>query len=225
MTTAVLAGSTGLVGSHILTHLLTSPNTSSVHAYTRRSLPTADPKAHALQSTDTSTWSSLFPQSAQLFLSALGTTKASAGSVEKQRAIDLDLNYSLAQAAKSAGVDTYVLISSQGANSASSFAYPKMKGELEDKVKALGFKHCVILRPGLIVGDRQESRPAEAVARFLAGALRKVSPGMVEGFAQDADVIAKAAVRAGELCLQGKRDEGVWMLGQAEIVKLAKEDN
>lgn len=44
-----------------------------------------------------------------------------------------------------------------------------MKGELEDAVKALEFDHTVILRPGLIVGNRQETRFGEAVGRKLAG--------------------------------------------------------
>lgn len=101
-------------------------------------------------------------------------------------------------------------------------AYPKMKGELEEKVKALGFKHTVILRPGLIVGTRQESRPAEAALRYVAGGLSKLSGSLVDFWAQDADVIAKAAVEAGLQCVEGKREAGVWEVGQAEIVRLGK---
>lgn len=43
-----------------------------------------------------------------------------------------------------------------------------MKGELEDSVKALDFDHTIILRPGLIVGSRGESRKAEFVVRSIA---------------------------------------------------------
>ena len=64
--------------------------------------------------------------SPSIFFSALGTTKASAGSIEKQREIDHDLNLSVAQTAKQNGAKTFVLISANGANSnKSSFAYPK----------------------------------------------------------------------------------------------------
>lgn len=121
-------------------------------------------------------------------------------------------------------MSTYVLISSGGADAKSRFAYPAMKGELEERVKALGFDHCVILRPGLILGERQEKRWAEGLARGLAGALRSVSPGFVEGWAQDAGVIARAAVRAGVECVEGRGKEGVWEVGQAEIVKLGKDE-
>ncbi|KAF2205370.1 NAD dependent epimerase/dehydratase family protein-like protein [Delitschia confertaspora ATCC 74209] len=228
MTSAVLAGSTGLVGSHILSHLLSHPSISSVHAYTRRDLPNppSSTQLHPLQSTDISTWPSLFPSSPtpQLFISALGTTRAAAGGLDNQRKIDLDLNLSLARAAKKAGCTTYVLISSNSASSTSMSPYLRMKGELEDKVKELGFKYTVFLQPGLIMGERSESRPAEAVARGLAGWIRKVAPGFVEGWAQDKDTIARAAVRAGLECLEGKREEGVHVIGQAEIVKLGKEE-
>lgn len=165
-----------------------------------------------------------------MFISALGTTRAAAGSVENQRKIDLDLNYDLAKSAKDAGVDTYVLISSNSANATSSFAYIRLKGEIEDRIKSLGFKHTVILRPGLLLGSRNETRLAEALLRNIAFGLRKVAGGRaVDGWAQDADVIARAAVTAGLKCLEGKGqgggegERGVWILGQKEIVELGKE--
>ncbi|KAF2009611.1 hypothetical protein BU24DRAFT_428509 [Aaosphaeria arxii CBS 175.79] len=227
-TAAALAGSTGLVGSHILTQLLSHPSILAVNAYTRRELPqeTASPKLYPLSSTDTSVWPSLFPRSPapSLFISALGTTRAAAGGVDAQRKIDLDLNYDLAVAAKDAGVQTYVLVSSGGANANSMAAYPKMKGELEEKVKALGFKHTVILRPGLILGTRGESRPAEAVVRHIAWGLKRVTPALTNFWAQDAETIARAAVEAGVRCEEGKREgkEGVWELGQKDILELGE---
>lgn len=116
-----------------------------------------------------------------------------------------------------------MLISSGGANSKSMMAYVKMKGELEDMVKGLGFKHTVILRPGMILGNREESRPAEAVMRGFAGALKKISPALTNFWGQDADTIARAAVVAGLRCVEGKKEDGVWEIGQAEIVSLGKQ--
>ncbi|KAF3042662.1 Protein fmp52, mitochondrial [Didymella heteroderae] len=226
MTTAVVAGSTGLVGSNILSQLLAHPSFSSVYAYARRDLPnpTATTKLNPLTSTDTSTWTSMFPRSPapSIFFSGLGTTKAQAGSIEAQRKIDYDLNLALAKAAKDAGVDTYVLISSGSANSQSSFAYIKMKGELEDSVKALGFKHTVVVRPGLILGGREDSRPAEFAIQKVAGLFKSVTPKLTDFWAQDAATIARAAVNAGVQCVDGKKEEGVWVLGQDEINTLGK---
>ena len=175
---------------------------------------------------DSGSWSSLIPSATpKLFISALGTTKGQAGSFAAQRAIDYDLNLSLAQAAKSAGVETYVLISVNGAKANALVPYSKMKGELEEAVQALGFKHTVIVRPGLIVGEREDTRMAEAVVRKFAIWAGAVSSAAKDFWAQDADVIARAAVRSGIECVEGKREnskEGVWFLEQADIVRMGK---
>ncbi|KAH6629059.1 NAD dependent epimerase/dehydratase family protein-like protein [Boeremia exigua] len=226
MTTAALAGSTGLVGSHILSQLLAHSSFSSVYAYARRDLPnpTATTKLNPLTSSDTSTWSGMFPREShpKIFFSGLGTTKAQAGSIEAQRKIDYDLNLELAKAAKEAGVDTYVLISSGNANAKSNFAYVQMKGQLEDDVKALGFKHTILVRPGLILGGRTDSRPVEFAFQSVAKLLKGLTPKLTDSWAQDAATIARAAVNAGVQCVEGKKEEGVWELGQADITALGK---
>lgn len=100
-----------------------------------------------------------------------------------------------------------------------------MKGELEDAVTALGFPHLVIVRPGLIVGERSEVRVPELMARRLAGFLGATIGDRGKDFwAQDAVVIARAGVAAGLACLEGKEGwtEGTRVLGQADIVKYGR---
>ena len=90
----------------------------------------------------------------------------------------------------------------------------------------MDFDKVVIVRPGLIVGDRaQESRAVEASFRALAKGLGAVSGGHLKDFwAQDADVIAAAAVTAGIMAVKGKAptDEKVWVVDQKEILRLGK---
>lgn len=175
-----------------------------------------------ITSPDSSSWPSLFPSSSELFISALGTTRAAAGGFENQKKIDYDLNFALAQAAKKAGTKHYVLISSGGASPSSPFGYAKMKGELEQAVKDLDFDHCVILRPGLIVGERSEMRTAEFIMRKAAQGAGSVHNGLKDFWAQDADVIARAAVRAGMDCVEGKEPEKFRILGGADIIRLGR---
>jgi uncharacterized protein YbjT (DUF2867 family) len=195
-----------------------------VHALARRTPASTDPKLHPLVSSESSQWpsqlSAITPPPS-IFLSALGTTKGAAGSVEAQRKIDLDLNLDLAKAAKAAGVKVYVLISTSGANAHSFMAYPKMKGELEDSVKAIGFDTTIILRPGLLLGDRTESRPAEWVVRKIAGAVGMLGNGAKDFWAQDADVVGKAAIAAGLEALKGEKPK-VWDIGMADIIRLGR---
>lgn len=162
----------------------------------------------------------------EIFYSGLGTTRAIAGGLENQRKIDHDLNIALARAAKDAGVKVYVLISSAGANKTSYNPYLKMKGEIEEAVSELGFEKTVLIKPGLLVGTRraEDSRLSEYILRSVAVGVGKVSGGRLKDFwAQDADVVGKAAFAAGLRALDGKAPEGkVWTVGQADVIKFGR---
>lgn len=222
---AALLGCTGLVGSQILSSLLALPSFPHIHAIARRdALPQTSPNLSIIANPDTTAWpaalKSISP-SPQILLSALGTTKAAAGTFAAQRAIDYDLNLAVARAAKENGTQVYVLISSAGFGPNTKIPYGRMKVDLEEAVKKLEFPYTVILQAGLLMGTRQESRPAEAVLRNITKGLRMVSQKyLTDWWAQDVDTIGRAAVRAGWECLEGKREKGVWVLGQAEIVKM-----
>ena len=139
--------------------------------------------------------------------------------------MDYDLNLALAKAAKESGVKVYVLISSAGVSATSIFPYSKLKGEIEEAVKELGFPHTILVKPGLLVGDRKESRPAETFLRTITRGMGAISKGGLEDWwAQDVDVIGKAAVAAGLQCLEGKREEGVWVVSQNDIVRLGRKE-
>lgn len=101
-----------------------------------------------------------------------------------------------------------------------------MKAEIERDVLALDFAHTVIVRPGLISGRREESRPAEAVIRRIADVFGAVSGGRLKDFwAQDADVIARASVRAALKAKAGEYDGNgkVTYLHAKEIMELGRE--
>lgn len=140
-------------GSNILATLSKRPEVHNVYAYSRKELPKSE-KLKSLTSEESSTWPSQYPSDAGIFFSALGTSRARAGGLANQRKIDYDLSLDLAKAAKSAGTKTFVLISSAGANSHAWAPYMKLKGDLEEAVRALDFDHCLILRPGLLVSQQ-----------------------------------------------------------------------
>jgi len=212
-------------GSFILSNLLTLPSVSSVYALARRQPKPTDSKLHLIIEPDSSQWpsklSSIQP-TPPIFFSALSTTRAQAGGFENQRKIDYDLNLELARAAKAAGVKVYVLISVAAMSKTSMLAFSRMKAELEEAVTELGFEHTIILKPGLIVGTREDSRPPEAVFRGIAKFMGAISGGYLKDWwAQDAEVIGRAAVSAGLKALEGGAPK-VWHIVQSEIVKLGR---
>lgn len=102
------------------------------------------------------------------------------------------------------------------------FAFSRMKAELEEAVTALGFEHTVILRPGLIVGSREDSRPPEAAFRGVAKFMGAISGGLLKDFwAKDVEIIGRAAVSAGLKALEDGSPK-VWKLEQSEIIKLGR---
>ncbi|KAK4686805.1 hypothetical protein P7C73_g3319, partial [Tremellales sp. Uapishka_1] len=179
-----LVGATGLTGSATLLSLLSSASPFTITALTRRAISAPVQPANASTTYANRVIEDLFTapsgpvgSSNGVYISCLGTTRAAEG-LEKQIQTDLVLNRDLAKKAKADGSDVLILVSSRGASSASYFAYPKMKGELEDDVKAMGFRKCIILQPGMLLGDRS-NRPkskgaAEAVGQRLFKGLRSI---------------------------------------------------
>jgi hypothetical protein len=212
-------------GSYILSALLALPSVTTVHTLVRRQPKVTSDKLQAIVEPESSKWASKLSSiqpTPPIFFSALGTTRAQAGGFENQKKIDYDLNLELAKAAKEAGVKVYVLISGAAMSKTSPFAFSRMKAELEEAVTALGFEHTVILKPGLIVGSREDSRPPEAALRGVAKFMGAISGGLLKDWwAQDADVIGKAAVSAGLKALEGGAPK-VWDVEQSEIVKLGR---
>ena len=99
-----------------------------------------------------------------------------------------------------------------------------MKGELDEAIKEIGFEHMVLLKPGLLVGTREDSRPSEYVLRKVAGFVGMFSTGLKDAWAQDAEVIGRAAAVAGLQALGDKEGKvpRVWEVLQADIVRLGR---
>ncbi|XP_024151935.1 oxidoreductase HTATIP2 [Oryzias melastigma] len=103
----------------------------------------------------------------------LGTTRAKAGADGFVR-VDHDYVLKSAELAKAGGCQQFHLESSRGADKDSSFLYLKVKGQVEAEIEALDFDRFSIYRPGVLLVDRQESRPGEWLARKFFGAVSAV---------------------------------------------------
>lgn len=172
MTTLIIFGGTGLVGSQALAVALADKRVTQVIAPTRRPLPVherlTNPRLEQmLEAPGLDSWS------ADGAICALGTTLKQAGSAAAFRAIDHDLVLKVAGRLRQAGVPNFVLVSSLGADSHARFLYPRTKGEVERAIERLGFPSLTILRPGFLEGHRQEQRAMEKMVGVL---LRLAAP-------------------------------------------------
>ena len=98
--------------------------------------------------------------------SCLGTTLKKAGSKQNFYNVDYEMNAHFADLFET--TDThYLLISAMGANGQSKIFYNKVKGELENHIQSLNLKYVSILRPSLLLGERQEQRTLEDMTQKL----------------------------------------------------------
>jgi uncharacterized protein YbjT (DUF2867 family) len=229
MASTLVIGSTGLVGSGILSTVLAdSAAFAAVHTISRRQPKSSGATLHAVVEADTTKWAAqlaaLTPAPSTVF-SALGTTRAQAGGIANQWKIDHDLNVELARAAKAAGARHFVFVSSAGTRGLLSgpVPYSKMKRGVEDAVRDLGFDTAIIVRPGLIMGEREVPQQGGPLMLGLARGIGRVfGQGALDPFAQDAEVIARAAVHAAKIAEEGKAPAKYWVLEQRDIVRLGR---
>ncbi len=130
-------------------------------------------------------------------ISALGTTRRTAGSEEAFRAVDQHMVTSFAQAARDAGVAHMILVSSVGADAAARAFYLRVKGETEAALRALDFPRFDLVRPGLLRGDRgPERRLGERIGIALSPLMNLLLLGRLDRFAAiDAATVAAAMAR------------------------------
>ncbi len=173
-----LSGATGLVGREVLNFLLEDRAFSRVLAVVRRPLGISHDKLDARVVDFDAIEAALAGEAAEIAICCLGTTIKQAGSQENFRRVDHDYVLAFARAARSAGVQHFMVVTALGANASSRTFYNRVKGEVEAALKELGFAALTIARPSLLLGDRSEFRLGERlitpVAKWLPGNLRGI---------------------------------------------------
>jgi uncharacterized protein YbjT (DUF2867 family) len=158
---AVVFGATGLVGGELINELL-EQNDFKVIAVARRDLPVSNPELEIVHLED---YSQLINHKEKLkaaaYFCCIGTTIKIAGSRESFRKVDLSIPQQIAQLAESLSVPALVVISSIGADPASSNFYLRTKGEMEKTVREIYSGNLKFVRPSLLMGNRKEFRFGE----------------------------------------------------------------
>lgn len=191
MTTAWLAGGSGLVGGALLRDLLADPAFERVVSLGRRMLPVASDRLvqEVVELAAPGALDTLPALPApDVAFSCLGTTIRKAGTREAFRAVDLDAVLAFARAARARGARAFVHVSSIGADPRSRIFYQRVKGEIEEAVARVGFESVCALRPSVLEGPRAERRPFEQVGIVVLRAL-----GPLAGKARPTPAAAVAA--------------------------------
>ena len=205
----LLAGASGLTGEHLLDRLLNEPTVTRVLAPSRKPLaehphlenPVGDPKVFLPQ----------LSGQVDIAFCCLGTTIKQAGSEQAFRAVDLDMVVAFSKRAREMGARHLIVISALGADPKSPIFYNRVKGEMEQALRAQDWPQLTICRPSLLLGERTEPRLAEK----LAGPLSRLIPGKYHGI--EASHLARALWR-----LALEEQDGTRVIESDELRRLGK---
>lgn len=211
---ATLIGGTGLTGSFLARALLADPAITKVISVSRRPLGITDAKLHEVLVADLAELPAIAPQiRGQLYFCCLGTTIKTAGSQENFERVDSTAIVDFARIAKAHDARSLTLVSAMGANARSRIFYNRVKGRTEADVTAVGLRSLVIFRPALLVGPRQENRPAERFAMMTVVPLSRLLPARARK-----GVLTEAETLAARMLFEGKRaPEGVHVIRAKDI--------
>ena len=184
MKTALVFGSSGLIGGHLLNQLIKNDNYNKIKLFVRTEPVINEPKIEIIKTDFNNLESCKDNIKGDDCFFCIGTTKQNSPEKNEYQKIELDLPKEIAKIAKDNFIKSFIFISSIYANQNSSGDYVKFKGLVEEELKKLNFFNLGILRPSFLMGDRKEKRVGEKIgiltfsllSPFLLGPLKKMKP-------------------------------------------------
>lgn len=171
--TALILGGTGLVGSQLVQLLIEDKRFETVELLTRRELNERELKVltHVVDFNNLE----ILPliSKVDILFIAFGSTMKKAGSKAKQIEIDVNIPTKVMQLAKKYGIEKCVLISSLGVSAKSPFFYSRMKAQLDENARKIGFEELIIIKPSMLDGNRTEKRLGEKLSISIGNFLGK----------------------------------------------------
>ena len=197
MKTALLFGSSGLIGGHLLNQLIQNNNYSKIKIFVRSELEINNPKVEIIKIDFNNLENHIEDIKGDDCFFCIGTTKQNSPDKNEYQRVELEVPKQIAQIAKSNLVNSFIFVSALYANPKSSGNYVRFKGMVEEELKRLNFPKLALMRPSFLMGDRKEKRVGEKIGIFvfkllsplLLGPLKKMKP-------INSETVAKAMIRA-----------------------------
>ena len=165
--TVALFGSTGLIGSEVLKLLINDNYFENINIISRKkiSLDSKKIKNFTIDFSNLEDYKKVISKN-QIVIASIGTTQSKVNfNKSEYRKVDYDILLNIAKACKSNQASSFCFVSSAGANEKSKNFYLGLKGEIENSIMQLGLKTCLIFRPSLLLGKRNEFRFGEIIAQ------------------------------------------------------------
>ena len=192
MKTAVVFGSTGLIGVHLVNQLIQDNYYTKVKVFVRSQTSINNEKVEVINIDFNNLGNHKTEITGDDCFFCIGTTKQNSPDKNDYQKVELDIPKEIAQIAKANSVKSFIFISSIYANPNSSGNYVKFKGLVEEELKRLNFSKLGILRPSFLLGKRKENRVGEKIgilifsllSPLLIGPFKKMRPISSENVAK-----------------------------------------
>ena len=217
MKTALLFGSSGLVGRHLLNELTKDNDYSKIKIFVRTVPEIIDPKIEIIKIDFKNLDNHKEDMKGDDCFFCIGTTKKNSPDKNEYRRVELEIPKEIAQIVKSNGVKSFVFVSSGYADPKSSGNYLKFKGEVEEELKKLDFSKLGIMRPSFLMGNRKEKRILEKIGILI---FKLLSPLLFGPFKKMKPINSKIVARAMVAFVQSDSQQNIFESN--EISKLIK---
>jgi len=195
MKTALVFGSSGLIGGHLLNQLIKDNNYNKLKIFVRSEPEINDPKVEVIKTNFNNLENHKEDIKGDDCFFCIGTTKQNSPDKNEYRRVELEVPKKIAQIAKSNLVKSFIFVSALYANPKSSGDYVRFKGLVEEELKRLNFSKLALMRPSFLMGDRKKKRVGEKIGIFvfkllsplLLGPLKKMKP-------IHSEIVAKAMI-------------------------------
>ena len=171
MKTAIVFGSTGLIGGHLVNQLIQDNYYTKIKIFVRSQTSINNEKVEVINIDFNNLGNHKTEITGDDCFFCIGTTKQNSPDKNDYQKVELDIPKEIAQIAKANSVKSFIFISSIYANPNSSGNYVKFKGLVEEELKRLNFSKLGILRPSFLMGKRKENRLGEKIGIFAFSAL------------------------------------------------------
>ena len=192
MKTALIFGSSGLIGSELLNAITQNNNYNKIKLFVRSAQNSNDPKVEVIQIDFNNLEKHKDSVVGDDCFFCIGTTRKDTPDKNEYRRVEYNIPVDIAKIAKSNSVKSFVYVSSLGANPNSSGSYLKNKGQVEEELNKLNFPKLAVIRPSILLGNRKTFRLGErigifvmkALSIFFLGSLKKYKPIQAQNVAK-----------------------------------------
>jgi len=192
MKTALIFGSSGLIGSELLNVITQNNNYNKIKLFVRSAPNSNDPKVEVIQIDFNNLEKHKDSVVGDDCFFCIGTTRKDTPDKNEYRRVEYNIPVDIAKIAKSNSVKSFVYVSSIGASPNSSSSYLKNKGQVEEELTNLNFPKLAIIRPSGLLGNRKAFRLGERIGIFVVevlsifflGSLKKYKPIQAQNVAK-----------------------------------------